>query len=1418
MRKLTIAAALLASCSAKPRFVDNRGDLDIQRASDDLQNSAAPLRAPFMFGANLTNHTQPTWTWRGAESGSGWFRTKLNDSNLDAEAEQTRELSWVPSSPLAEGIHTLYVQERGAPGQWSQASGFAIHIDVTAPEVPAIDFPILTRDRQPEWNWEMLSDDVMAVRFSLNDASTIELASETTAKSFKPENPLFDGPQSLYMQVRDRAGNWSQVARFELTIDTLPPAAPQITAMTPTNLARPVWTWTGAADGNGTFRHKLNDANLNADAVETTELSFSPNADLAEGTHALYVQERDAAGNWSSSGMFAVVIDRTPPSAPLVSGPGFTNNVRPTWNWQSGGNAGSGRYRLRLDNNDLSTITTETTATSYTPAQDLSEAPHTLYVQERDAAGNWSASGQFTINIDLTPPGAPTVTSDSITGPASNPIKYSKYARPVWRWASHVATPGNGTFRFKINDANLTNGATITTALTHLTASDLNAGDNTIYVQERDAAGNWSSNGQFTLHLDLTPPLAPTVIGPMETNNQRPVWSWSANGGGIIPAEFRFRLNNSSFEDLDPTTTATSFAPLTNLAEGAHTLYVQERDIANNWSESGQYTITVDLTKPNPPTVTGPAFSASAQPVWSIASTGGGSGLFRARIGDENFDLNSPTFTGSTFSPANPLTPDGVYTLFVQERDNAGNWSMSATASTEIDTKPPAAPVNFSVVEYGGQFLLSWDTPEASPGILEVGARYVIVRRLDAAVSFAPAKGVAYTTGTQGQDQYVVYFDRDTFKIDATHLNATPNYTNPTEHSGYNYQIHTVDRALNYSPGITLNGLLLSTVTSPTVVGGIGGKTTDVAQHAGFAYVSHARGLDVISIAEPTGFRVIRNLLTDSPVVAMAAYQASLYAVTESREIRTYNIDTAPAVGTPGVLSLDGNNSPKAARVHADRLYVAQGTSGMRILSLSNPSAPMILNTVAAGIDAKDVAFSSQHLVVAAGADGVRVFNLANLGESPVEIAAQADAVAAEGSLLAVADQSSQTVRLYNLDDLAAGIIATIPNQANIHKMVLDGHLYLTGQGLLTIIDVTNPAAPVQLSQDVRSNAIGQSLIVSDQSILLTSDRHLLARVDASITTNPQIASLEEVWNAMNPTAIAWTDSVAVISDRSFGIVLADSSDPALGQPNDSSPVQTVSAVDLRSSMGQDPLPQLASLATSGSAIYAADSTSGTIKVLDASSPLSPTLANSVADAAGPLHATAARLYSGRHLLSVFNLTDGAASLLNPEGVSELDMGEFSMAISGNDQAAFAVVGTASDRELVGISIAGNGLSIERQRRSFGNTPLALAQHENRLYVGTSDNGLHILDASRPSSLLNLGDSLAVRNIKSMAASRDYLYVVDQNNTLHTFDITNPIEPEKLFMTLSIGANVTGLHVRGRALYAITSDKGIVVIRGVPGL
>jgi hypothetical protein len=345
-----------------------------------------------------------------------------------------------------------------------------------------------------------------------NDGSGWSVA-ETFATSRIWTLPSGEGFKTVYARFKDSNNNWSSSYSDTITLDMTAPSPPAVTGSTPTNDPRPAWSWiSGAGDGNGTYRYKLDDSDLTTGAIQTTSTSYAPITPLTEGVHTLYVQERDNASNWSASGSFAILIDTTPPDPPTVNGTTPTKNVRPTWTWSSGGGGGNGTFRYKLDDSDLSNGATETSSTGYTPGSDLPDGLHTLYVQERDTAGSWSGSGSFSILVDTI---APTGTVTINTGDA--------YTDTTLVTLDITASDLNGIseMQFSNDGSNWStpepfNAAVLWTLLTV-------DGIKTVSVKVKDPADNWSAPFSDDIILDETPPV--TSASPPGTDIGNPYQS-----------------------------------------------------------------------------------------------------------------------------------------------------------------------------------------------------------------------------------------------------------------------------------------------------------------------------------------------------------------------------------------------------------------------------------------------------------------------------------------------------------------------------------------------------------------------------------------------------------------------------------------------------------------------------------------------------------------------------------------------------------------------------------------------------------------------------------------------------------------------------------------------------------------------------
>ncbi len=107
------------------------------------------------------------------------------------------------------------------------------------------------------------------------------------------------------------------------------------------------------------------------------------------------------------------------PNAPVVGADGSGANP-PTWTWTPGG-GGIGQYRFGFAEGIWEAV--DMAATAYTPPIPLPAGGHTLYVQERDALGNWSASGTHTLTVtDTAPPTGAVVINGNAATTASSTV------------------------------------------------------------------------------------------------------------------------------------------------------------------------------------------------------------------------------------------------------------------------------------------------------------------------------------------------------------------------------------------------------------------------------------------------------------------------------------------------------------------------------------------------------------------------------------------------------------------------------------------------------------------------------------------------------------------------------------------------------------------------------------------------------------------------------------------------------------------------------------------------------------------------------------------------------------------------------------------------------------------------------------
>ena len=174
----------------------------------------------------------------------------------------------------------------------------------------------------------------------------------------------------------------------------------------------------------------------------------------------------------------------------------------------------------------------------------------------------------------------PTPFIQKLKSPLVKGISKTNDTTPTWEWISGGG--GNGIYRYKLADSDLSIDSIITTETSYTQKNPLSPGSYTLYVQESNNLDQWSTIGSFTTEIDITPPYPPDVTGISPVASVRPTWTWTSGGGGN--GIFRYKLDDSNMSCETIETIQTSFSPDFNLPIYSHTLFVQERDDAGNWS------------------------------------------------------------------------------------------------------------------------------------------------------------------------------------------------------------------------------------------------------------------------------------------------------------------------------------------------------------------------------------------------------------------------------------------------------------------------------------------------------------------------------------------------------------------------------------------------------------------------------------------------------------------------------------------------------------------------------------------------------------------------------------------------------------------------------------------------------------------
>ena len=656
--------------------------------------------------------------------------------------------SWQFTTPaLSNGAHSLTVTSTDAAGNTGPASApFALNVQADLPPATTPLEATGTGDNtlQPLTDGATTRSDEITLSGVSTPGNLITLFDGTTEIgsvvadsngqwSFALRS-LFQGLHSFYLRTTDAAGNVTQSAPLNITVDSVAPAAADdltltgsngssVVSITPdstVNDARPVLSGTAEPGALVTIRDGdtvLGSVTTNSDG--SWRFTTPP---LSEGGHSLTSTVTDLAGNSSpASAPLNFTVDTVAPAAvsdlqvidnagsntgPLTSGQ-FTDDNTPTLS----GTAEAGSV-VRVYDGDvlLGSAATDSDGNWSLTLPALSNGQHNLTTTVTDAAGNVSpASPAFTLAVDAG--SVPATSSLEITDDRGSTLvtladnDSTGDNTPV---LSGVATAGDV--------VRLYNGTTLLGSVVadgdgqwRFTPDALADGTYAFRAVATSTTGAETSSPVINITIDTTVPAAPSgvqlgnengdpVAPGSSTNLTTPTLSGTAEPGSTVTVRDGDTVLGTTTTDADGNWSYTT----PPLSDGDHALTSTVTNAAGNTGPaSAPVAVTVDTQPPaatsglqlnnqdgnalpagGATNETSPTLSGSAEP-GSIVTVSDNGDVLGSAVADSDGNWS--------FTPPQPLD-EGPHSLTTTVTDAAGNTGpVSAPVNMVVDTTAPAS-------------------------------------------------------------------------------------------------------------------------------------------------------------------------------------------------------------------------------------------------------------------------------------------------------------------------------------------------------------------------------------------------------------------------------------------------------------------------------------------------------------------------------------------------------------------------------------------------------------------------------------------------------------------------------------------------------------------------------------------------------
>ncbi len=588
-----------------------------------------------------------------------------------------------------DGLKNVYGRYKDEAGNISEVVSAKIMLDMTPPKGKLIinDGTKRTNHSEGLVNLQIQHDeDVIGMQITnVPDFTEVKLLPlQEKIENWKLEGDD-DGPKTVFIRLKDKAGNFSKIYSYGIILDRTPPTNCDLVINNNDSFVR-----------NRNKRVSLSLRAEGANYMQVANSSTFPNGEWIpfktaiswtlegpEGVHNVYVKYKDAAGNESDVISKTIKSDFAPPKIVKITigeGTGFTtdsqNSVTLHFDVE-------GAVEMAISNNHINDTSNmkgqwEPYKTSKEWRLEGEDGPKIVYSIFKDEAGNLTKEYQTKIELDRIPPidGKISINNDAewLTD------KSGKGAVFLYAKGAHEVMISNS--------SNFSNGKW--EPMTNIKKDwkfETGQPSVEIFVKFRDKAGNISEPISATIKMDIEPPTNASISiddgAKFVTNKERKVTiGIKVNGAtGMRISESKI-FSNVKWEAI-----STKKELSLTAADGEKTIYAQFSDDAGNQSEIVSSKIILDTTPPKIKQFTiddGAEWTNNTEKKVKLSVNA--SGAHEMMISDNpGFGNSSWQSFNANISNYELKGEDGEKVLFIKLRDEVGN--VSKVVSSKINLK-----------------------------------------------------------------------------------------------------------------------------------------------------------------------------------------------------------------------------------------------------------------------------------------------------------------------------------------------------------------------------------------------------------------------------------------------------------------------------------------------------------------------------------------------------------------------------------------------------------------------------------------------------------------------------------------------------------------------------------------------------------